>query len=110
MRASTEVWIERQRFGESRFSALVVFRTTKTFEHAVNVTRAQAIMGQRKVWIELDGALEMRNRSVAIVPRQRAKYETRKQIASAQILLVSRGILSGGFADSDLLGGTQLDA
>ena len=67
-------------------------------------------MGQREVRIELDRAVEMFDGAVAIVARQRAEDETRKQIAATQILLVSDGILRRRLRDADLLRRTEPDA
>src|ERR1044072_4044792 len=105
-----DVRIDRERFGERLFRLFVIFRAAKTFEDAVHVTRTETIKRQRKVWIELDGALEMRNRLIAIVSRQSAKDETSKQIATAQVLLVGRRILRRCLTDSHLFSGTQLDS
>src|SRR5215213_5698213 len=104
-----DVGIDRECFRERRFGTFVVFRTAKTFEDAIDVTRAEAIMCEREVWIELDSTREMFDRAVAILGRQRAKDETSKQIATAQVLFVSRGITSRGFAGTDLLVRTELD-
>src|SRR5262245_42650717 len=57
-----DVRIDRERFGEGRFGAFIIFRSAKTFEDAVDVTGAESIVGEREVWIELNGALEMLDR------------------------------------------------
>ena len=85
--------IDRQRLGESHFSAFVVFRAAKAFENSIDVTGAEAVMRQRKVWIEFDRALKMFDGGVAIFLRDSAENETRKKIATAQVLFVSGGVL-----------------
>src|SRR6185503_4048328 len=87
----------------------VVFRSAKPLENAIHMTRTEPVMREGEVWIELNCPLEMRNRLVAIVIRQRAKDETSKQVATAQILLVRRRILRGRLADSNLFRRTELD-
>src|SRR6185369_8523851 len=59
--------IDRERFRKRRFCALVIFRAAKTLEDAIDVTCAETIVREREVWIELDGALEMFDRRVAIL-------------------------------------------
>src|SRR4029079_6721521 len=58
--------IDRERFGERHFRTFIIFRAAKTFEDTIDVARAESVVGEREVWIELDVALEMLDRSVAI--------------------------------------------
>src|ERR1041385_8440539 len=104
------VRIDRERFRERLLSALVIFRPAKPFEDAIDVTRAEPVVREREVWIELNSALEMLDRAVAIFLRQRAEDETRKQIAPAQGLFVRGWVASRSFAGADLLMRAQLDA
>src|SRR6185503_8384635 len=62
-----DVRIDREGLGKRYFGALVIFGAAKTYEDAVDVTRAESIMCEGKIRIELDSTLEMRDRSVAIL-------------------------------------------
>src|SRR6185436_8050184 len=70
-----DVRIDRERFRERRFRALVIFRAAKSLEDAIDMTRAEPVVREREVWIELNRALEMLNRAIAIFLRQRAEDE-----------------------------------
>ncbi len=85
--------IDGKRLSESDFSAFVILGSAETFEHAIHVSTHRGRLGQREVWIELDRTLKMFDSAVAIFSRKRAKDETCKQVAAAQVLLVGRGIL-----------------
>src|SRR5262249_31377649 len=82
----------------------------EALEHAIHVTSADSVVGQGEIRIELYGTLEVFDRSVTILARQRAEDEPRKQIASAQVLFVRCRILRGRFRDARLFGRTQFNA
>src|ERR1700752_96358 len=105
-----DIWIDSECFCKCLFGAFVIFRTTKTLEPTIHVTGAKPVVGQRKIWVELNGALEMRDRFVTIVRRQRSEYETCKQVATTQVLLVRCRVSRRGFANSNLLCRTEIDA
>src|SRR5262249_30785692 len=105
-----DVWIDGQRFVESVLGLFVILRAAEALEDAVYVTSANAVVRQRKIRIEFDRAFEVLDRGVAILARERAKDEARKQVAAAQVLLVSRWILRRGFGNARLLRRAQLNA
>src|ERR1043165_10030345 len=58
--------IKRECFFKSRVCALEIFRAAQPFENAIDVTRAESIMRERELGIELDCALEMSDGRVRI--------------------------------------------
>src|SRR5207244_12535741 len=100
-------WIDRERLVEGGFGAFAVLGAAVTLENAIDVSGAQAVMGQREGGIELNRALKVFDGGVAVFRCNRAKDEARKTIATAQILFVSGGALRRGVGNADLLGGTE---
>src|SRR5258705_7653511 len=66
-------------------------------------------MGQSEVRIELNSSIKMLNRTGAILRRYAAKDEARKQVATAQVLLISSRVLTSGFGNTHLLRGTKFE-
>ena len=62
-----DIRIDRECFSGRLFCLFVVFRAAKTFEDAIDMRRTEPVMREGKIRIELNRALEMRNRLVAIV-------------------------------------------
>ena len=103
----SQLRINRECAGKSDFGTFVIFRAAKAFEDSIDVRSSQAIKGQRKVGIEFDRTLKVFDRSVAVFLGDGAENEPRKEIAPAQVLLVSCGVLRCGFREAVLLGGAQ---
>src|SRR5262249_23905336 len=93
---------------EGRLSLCVVFRPTQSVEHPIRIAGTQSVKRESKGRVELSGALEPLDGSIAILPRNRAKDEPGKEVAASKILFVCGGVVSSGPRHIDLFVLAQL--
>ena len=73
------------------------------------MTRAQPVIGERKLTIQFNRPREVSNRGIAVFLCDRAKDKSRKAIATAQIFFVSFGINGRRLGQTLLFIGAQFE-
>src|SRR5262249_43348678 len=81
---------------EGRLSLCVVFRPAQSLEHPIRIAGTQSVECESEGTVELGSALEPLDGSVAILPRNRAKDEPRKEVAASKILFVCGSVVGCG--------------
>ena len=107
MRASTNLGSIASALPKATSGAFVIFGAAEAFENSVDIGGTEAVKCQCEVRIELDRALKVFDSGVAIFLGDGTENEAGEEIASAQVLFVSRGVLCRRLGDAVLFSRAQ---